>query len=115
MNDTLLTEAELAATAGWIASLQVANGMIPWFPGGHADPWNHTEAAMALVVAGRVAEAEAAYAWLASTQLPDGSWCLPTGSWRPGGSATRSLTAPGRSRSRTVGPWTGTTRCCRGW
>ncbi|MGI8753010.1 MAG: hypothetical protein ACR2MN_11985 [Acidimicrobiales bacterium] len=38
-----------------------------------ADPWNHVEAAMALVVAGRVAEAEAAYAWLASTQLADGS------------------------------------------
>jgi hypothetical protein len=72
----LLSRGELEATAGWIASLQLANGMIPWFPGGHADPWNHTEAAMALAVAGRVAEAEAAYAWLASTQLPDGSWCL---------------------------------------
>ncbi len=76
MSGGLLNRAEIEATAGWIASLQVANGMIPWFPGGHADPWNHTEAAMALVVAGRVAEAEAAYAWLASTQLPDGSWCL---------------------------------------
>ena len=76
MNEALLSGVELAATADWIASLQLANGMIPWFPGGHADPWNHTEAAMALAVAGRVAEAEAAYAWLASTQLADGSWCL---------------------------------------
>lgn len=73
---SLLGSEELEATASWIASLQLANGMIPWFAGGHADPWNHTEAAMALAVAGRVAEAEAAYAWLASTQLPDGSWCL---------------------------------------
>jgi hypothetical protein len=72
----LLSGAEISATADWIVSLQLANGMIPWFPGGHADPWNHTEAAMALAVAGRVAEAEAAYGWLASSQLPDGSWCL---------------------------------------
>ncbi len=76
MSSLLLSRAELEATADWIASLQLGNGMIPWFPGGHADPWNHTEAAMALVVAGRAAEAEAAYAWLASTQLADGSWCL---------------------------------------
>ena len=26
--------------------------MIPWFPGGHCDPWNHVETAMALDVAG---------------------------------------------------------------
>ena len=56
--------------------MQLANGMIPWFPGGHADPWNHVEAAMALVVAGRRAEAERALDWLASTpSMPDGSWC----------------------------------------
>ncbi|MDQ6946036.1 MAG: hypothetical protein M3256_07125 [Actinomycetota bacterium] len=76
MSEPLLSSAELAATAESIASVQLANGMIPWFPGGHGDPWNHTEAAVALVVAGGVAEAEAAYGWLASTQLPDGSWCL---------------------------------------
>ena len=29
------------------------SGMIPWFPGGHADPWNHVEAAMALDLGGR--------------------------------------------------------------
>ena len=48
--------------------------MIPWFPGGHCDPWNHVEAAMALTVGGLDAEAEAAYQWLADTQLADGSW-----------------------------------------
>ena len=57
-----------------IAAVQQADGMIPWFPGGHGDPWNHTEAAMALTTGGRRAEAEAAYEWLARTQRPDGAW-----------------------------------------
>ena len=48
--------------------------MIPWFPGGHADPWNHVEAAMALDLGGRTAEAERAYEWLVDLQRPDGSW-----------------------------------------
>ncbi len=49
-------------------------GMIPWFPGGHADPWNHVEAAMALAVGGRRAEAERAYEWLVDIQRDDGAW-----------------------------------------
>jgi hypothetical protein len=57
-----------------IAAVQQADGMIPWFPGGHGDPWNHTEAAMALTTGGRRAEAEAAYEWLARMQRPDGAW-----------------------------------------
>jgi hypothetical protein len=70
-----LTTAEIDATAGWISSVQLPNGMIPWYPGGHADPWNHVEAAMALSTAGRRLEAERAFDWLAGGQLPDGSWC----------------------------------------
>jgi hypothetical protein len=65
---------EVAATVDSIAAVQLADGMIPWFSGGHADPWNHVEAAMALDVGGRRAEAEAAYRWLAATQRPDGAW-----------------------------------------
>ena len=38
--------------------------MIPWFPGGHCDPWNLVECAMALDVAGLHDEAMAAYRWL---------------------------------------------------
>ncbi|MDQ4134017.1 MAG: prenyltransferase [Actinomycetota bacterium] len=57
-----------------IAAAQQRDGMIPWWPGGHADPWNHVEAAMALDVGGRPAAAEAAYAWLARAQRPDGAW-----------------------------------------
>jgi hypothetical protein len=57
-----------------IAAVQLGDGMIPWFAGGHADPWNHVEAAMALDVGGRGPEAEAAYGWLAANQRPDGAW-----------------------------------------
>ena len=31
-----------------IAEVQRPDGMIPWFEGGHCDPWNHVESAMAL-------------------------------------------------------------------
>jgi hypothetical protein len=76
MTGAALSSAEVADTASWIASVQLPSGMIPWYPGGHADAWNHTEAAMALAAAGRVSEAEAAYDWLRQVQQPDGSWCL---------------------------------------
>jgi hypothetical protein len=70
----ILTADEVALTAKSLIDLQLPNGMIPWFPGGHCDPWNHVEAAMALSVCGHFAEAEAAYQWLADVQLGDGSW-----------------------------------------
>jgi hypothetical protein len=70
----ILTSDQVAATVDAIASWQLPSGMIPWFPGGHADPWNHVEAAMALAIGGRRADAERAYSWLADLQRPDGSW-----------------------------------------
>ena len=75
MSGDLLTPAEVAATCASIAELQLPNGMIPWFPEGHADPWNHVEAAMALALGGYHREAERAYEWLTATQHFDGSWC----------------------------------------
>jgi hypothetical protein len=78
-----LTERELDLTAASIEACQLQNGMIQWFEGGHADPWNHVETAMALAVAGRLPAAERAYEWLRATQLPDGAWYnyyLPDGS-----------------------------------
>ncbi|HEY3940856.1 MAG TPA: hypothetical protein VGL60_00095 [Acidimicrobiales bacterium] len=57
-----------------LARVQRADGMIPWYPGGHCDPWNHVEAAMALTACGMGAEAERAYRWLAGRQLPEGAW-----------------------------------------
>ena len=53
---------------------QRPDGAIPWFTGGHLDPWDHIEAAMALDAAGEHAAAERAYRWLAERQNPDGSW-----------------------------------------
>ena len=70
----VLSADELHTTGEHLASLQLDTGMIPWFPGGHCDPWNHVETAMALDVAGFHTEAERAYEWLADTQRPDGSW-----------------------------------------
>jgi hypothetical protein len=70
----IVTREELAVTAAHLASLQTDSGQIPWFVGGHCDPWNHVEAAMALTVTGYVNEARAAYLWLGENQLGDGSW-----------------------------------------
>ncbi len=69
-----LAPAEVSVTADSIVACQLPSGMICWFEGGHADPWNHTEAAMALAAAGRRAEADAAFQWLADAQRADGSW-----------------------------------------
>jgi hypothetical protein len=62
------------ATGAHLARVQRRDGMIPWAPGLHADPWNHVEAAMALDLAGFHAEAEAAYRWLTAVQHLDGSF-----------------------------------------
>jgi hypothetical protein len=70
----VLTAREALETAHAIASVQLADGGIPWEDGRHADPWNHVEAAMALDVAGLHAAADRAYRWLARLQRPDGSW-----------------------------------------
>jgi hypothetical protein len=70
----VLSASDVMATARSIVSLQRPDGMIEWFPGGHCDPWNHVEAAMALTAVGMDDEADHAYQWLIDTQLPDGSW-----------------------------------------
>ncbi|MCC9311055.1 prenyltransferase [Kitasatospora sp. RB6PN24] len=70
----VLDAAEAAATVRSILAEQRPDGGIPWFTGGHLDPWDHTEAAMALDAAGEHAAADRAYRWLAEQQNPDGSW-----------------------------------------
>jgi hypothetical protein len=70
----VLTAEQAAQTVAAIAAVQRPDGAIPWFDGGHLDPWDHTEAAMALDAAGEHARAEAAYRWLADRQNGDGSW-----------------------------------------
>ena len=64
----------LRPTVDFLLATQRPSGEIPWFEGGHTDPWDHTEAAMGLSIAGEWAAAERAYQWLASEQLEDGSW-----------------------------------------
>jgi hypothetical protein len=70
----VVTASQLQATVEAIAEWQLASGMVPWFPGGHADPWNHVEALMALMLGGHRREAELGFEWLQKVQRPDGSW-----------------------------------------
>jgi hypothetical protein len=70
----IVTGRELSRTVDAIAEWQLPSGMIPWYPGGHADPWNHVEAAMALTVGGRIDDARRAFRWLARRQRADGAW-----------------------------------------
>ncbi|MEM7321784.1 MAG: prenyltransferase [Actinomycetota bacterium] len=71
---SIVTADQLVATGRSIVDLQLPSGMIQWFPDGHADPWNHVEAAMALATVGFIQEAEAGYQWLVDSQLPNGAW-----------------------------------------
>jgi hypothetical protein len=70
----IISRAEVAATVDAIASVQEADGNIPWVPNGQTDPWNLVEAAMALDVGFRHDDAERAYSWLQRVQNGDGSW-----------------------------------------
>jgi hypothetical protein len=70
----IVRAADLRLTVGAIADAQLPSGMIPWFAGGHADPWNHVEAAMALTLGEHHHEAERAFEWLIGQQRPDGAW-----------------------------------------
>jgi hypothetical protein len=69
-----MTPEQIAQTAVSIASMQEADGAIPWTVGEHTDAWNHVEGAMALLVGGEVEAAEAAYDWCLRNQRADGSW-----------------------------------------
>ena len=85
-----LTTSQVAQTARWIEKRQRSDGAIPWYDGGHLDPWNHVEAAMGLDVAGLHRAARAAYKWCARSQRGDGSWFAY---YRPDGSVDPTLDA----------------------
>ncbi len=72
--DGIVTAAELELTVDRLVAVQEPSGMVPWFPGGHCDPWNHVEALMAMAVGGRRHQCEAGYEWLRRIQRPDGAW-----------------------------------------
>ena len=65
---------DINAIAKFIAGIQKINGEIPCSEGGITKPWDHVESAMGLSIAGYLREAERAYDWMKSSQLPDGSW-----------------------------------------
>jgi hypothetical protein len=69
----VLTPAQCRQTAVSIAATQESSGALPWFDGGHTDPWDHVENAMALTVAGLFEPARAAYDWCRNVQRADGS------------------------------------------
>lgn len=70
----VLTPDECLQTARSIAATQESSGALPWFDGGHTDPWDHVENAMALTVAGLIEPARAAFDWCRTVQRADGSW-----------------------------------------
>ncbi|MBP2455415.1 prenyltransferase/squalene oxidase repeat-containing protein [Mycolicibacterium lutetiense] len=70
----VLTPDDCLQTAQSIAATQESSGALPWFDGGHTDPWDHVENAMALTVAGLIEPARAAFDWCRTVQRPDGSW-----------------------------------------
>ena len=70
----VLTAEQSLQTARAIADMQEPSGAIPWFPGGHTDPWDHIESAMALTACGLTDESERAFRWLRRIQRADGSW-----------------------------------------
>ncbi|MFV8818973.1 prenyltransferase [Haliea sp. E17] len=70
----LYPEEFLRPTVQFILDCQRPSGEIPWFPGGHTDPWDHVEAAMGLAIGGEYAAARRAFRWLQQMQLEDGSW-----------------------------------------
>jgi hypothetical protein len=78
MAPELLTRAQVARSGAAIAAVQERDGAIPWTVGGHTDVWNHVEAAMALLLAGRHDAVDRAWAWVRRTQRRDGSWPLKT-------------------------------------
>lgn len=70
----LFPQEYLRPTVDFILESQDQSGAIPWFHGGHLDPWDHVEAAMGLTIGGEHDAAVRAYHWLQQNQLEDGSW-----------------------------------------
>jgi hypothetical protein len=72
----VVSAAQIEQTADAIVATQLPSGAIPWFDGGHTDPWDHVQGAMALSAAGRLDAAARAYDWSRHAQREDGSWAI---------------------------------------
>lgn len=73
----MLSTAHRLQTAHALASVQRADGCIPWFPDGRWDPWDLVECAIGLDACGMHDEAERAFRFLAKRQRHDGAWTCP--------------------------------------
>lgn len=71
----MLTQDQITQTGRSIAKVQLSSGLIPWYEGGHIDPWNHIEAAIALSIANESERAQKAFDALVGLQNSDGSFC----------------------------------------
>ena len=71
----VLSPGQAKSTVEYLVGLQLDNGMFPWYPGGHADPWNHCEVVIALALYGEIEACEKGLAWLIDSQNRDGSFC----------------------------------------
>lgn len=65
---------DVEKVAQFILRCQQPDGAIRWYPQHKLDPWDHTEAAMGLCVAGHCDAAKKAYNWLQREQHEDGHW-----------------------------------------
>jgi hypothetical protein len=92
----------LRSAVDYIARVQRPEGLIPWYEGGPADPWDHVESAMGLTVGGRYDAAADAYRWLAESQLEDGSWWAV---YSPGGGGDGTHRETHRSAYVATGVW----------
>lgn len=107
MSDTASVPSTLSAwrlepAVEYIARMQRHDGLIPWYEGGPADPWDHVESAMGLTVGGRYEAAAAAYRWLAANQLEDGSfWAV----YSPGAGGDGTHRETHRSAYVATGVW----------
>src|ERR1700729_777495 len=96
----ILSADQILATGRSIAAEQQRSGAIGW-PDGHIDAWNHVECAMALTTCGLHEYARRAYAWLAQTQHPDGSWAVRAAD----GADTEHTTEANHAAYAAVGVW----------
>src|ERR1700712_1260646 len=96
-----LTHAQVVQTGLAIEAVQEPDGAIPFTTGQHPDVWNHVESTMALLVAGRDAAVERAWAWVRRTQRDDGSWAMR----RPAGEVDDASGETNMAAYAAVGLW----------
>ena len=91
----MATDLDFSALHARIVDLQDQDGRIRWVDEGLWDPWNHTEAALGLLVMGDLNNARRAFDHLIETQRDDGSWRADMGAAAPMDTANERLDPTG--------------------